>query len=191
MRAAMPAKLANAHSRISSGRFRPTRTWWLLLCSAAGALVAVNLALRLPPLGPALQARTGGQPILDMRALGYGPAEAHAFLAALGSAGRRIHAVLSWTVDLAIPALLAAFLWTTTSLGALRRWRWTALLGPAADYLENAAVTALLLTFPTEPPGLVRVASAITVAKFALYLAGAAVALGGTRYHPSRSKLPV
>jgi hypothetical protein len=176
-------------------RFRPTRTWWTLLFATVGALLVVNLAMRLPPLGPRLQALTGGAPILDMRVLGYGPVGAHAFLAALGPEGRRLYASLSWSVDLLMPALISTFLWTTASLGSLRRWRWAALPGGAADILENAAVTALLLTYPGEPATLVRAASALTVSKFALYLGGAALALAGAtsgaRHQPTRSKLPV
>ncbi len=174
-------------------RFRPTRRWWTLLAATAAALLAVNLGMALPPLGPGLRALTGGEPILDMRALGYGPAEVHAFLSALGPAGRRLYAAMSWTVDLLMPALLSAFLWTTVSLGSLRRWRRAALLGGAADYLENVAVTALLLAFPYEPAALVRIASAITISKFVLYLAGAALALAGAvsgGRQPSRARLP-
>ncbi len=174
----MRAELANAH-RGGGAPFRPTRTWWALLVSTALALLAVNLALHLPLSGPLLLARAGGRPILDTRATGYGPAEAHALLTALGEAGRRQYETLLWTLDLAMPALLSAFLWTSVSLGSLRRWRWAAVLGGAADWAENVAVTALLAAFPAEPPAMVRLASALTVSKFALYLAGVALAVGG------------
>lgn len=157
-----------------------------ILAGATGAaLFAVN-ALHLPPVVAELRALLGRAPLLDMRPLGYGPAEVAALLAALGARGRALYLELLWTVDLALPALFSAFLFAALGLGRHRRWRAAGLLGGAADYLENAALTALLLS-PAAPPWLVRSASALTTAKWILYLGAAALAAAGATTRRDRS----
>lgn len=156
-----------------------TRTWWVLLVITTFALATVNLAPLLPSLSPRVDAFTGGEPVLDLRAGGYGPLEAHRFLDTLGEHGRRLYLTLLWTLDVFMPALLSALLWTSLSLGTLRRWRWAGLLGGATDGLENVATSGLLLSFPNEPAGLARLGGTLVTIKFALYLSGAALAAAG------------
>jgi hypothetical protein len=152
--------------------------FWLLLAATAAALAAVNV-LHVPPVVAELARLLGGTPLLDMRPRGYGPGEVAALLQTLGPQGRRLYLELLWTVDLALPALFSAFLWSALSRGALRRLAWAGLLGGAADYLENAAITALLEGFPAAPTALIRAASALTSVKWALYLGAGALALAG------------
>lgn len=152
--------------------------FWLLLAATAAALTAVNV-LHVPPVVAGLARLLGRTPLLDMRPLGYGPAEVAALLQALGPEGRRRYLELLWTVDLALPALFSAFLWSALSRGGLRRLRWAGLLGGAADYLENLAISVLLAGGPAAPAALVRAASALTAVKWALYLGAGALALAG------------
>ncbi len=167
-----------------SGEVRPARAarrhrlrTRLLAFATFAALVAVNtLHFRLSV--PRMRELTGGAPILDMR-FGYTPESAYELLDALGSAGRGAYLEMLWTVDLLLPALFSLFLWSAVSRGALRRWRWTALGAGAADYLENAAITALLLGYPSRHDAVAWLASAFTISKFALYLGSSLVALAG------------
>lgn len=157
----------------------------ILAGATAVALVTVN-ALHVPPVVAALRGLLGRTPLLDMRPLGYGAGDVAALLAALGPRGRALYLELLWTVDLVLPALFSAFLFTALGLGRFRRWRAAGLLGGAADYLENAALTALLLG-PGAAPGLVRAASALTTAKWILYLGAAALAAAGATTRRGRS----
>jgi hypothetical protein len=152
--------------------------WWALLVVTLASLLGVN-ALDFPLSVPRMRALAGGEPILDMRLEGYSPREAYHLLETLGPAGRRSYLEMLWTIDLLLPALFTLFLWASMRRGALGRWRWAALLGGVADFLENAAITFLLLGFPAQRDALVRLASALTVSKFSLYFAALALALVG------------
>ena len=152
--------------------------WWLL-AAAVGAIVAVN-ALDLPLTVRGMRAIAGGEPVLDVRP-GYGPADAFRFLDALGPSGRARYLEMLWTVDLVLPALFGLSLWTLVGRGALRRFRWVALAATVLDYLENGAITALLLAYPMRHDALVRLASLSTISKFALYLASVVLAAAGAR----------
>jgi len=150
---------------------------WLLAVATFAALVAVN-TLHFPLSVPRMRELAGGGPILDMR-FGYTPQHAYELLNALGSAGRGAYLAMLWTVDLLLPALFSLFLWSAVSRGALRRWRWAAFGAGAADYLENAAITALLLAYPIRHDAVAWLASVFTVSKFALYLGSSLLALAG------------
>lgn len=149
----------------------------LLLAASAAAIAAVNV-LDVPLTARRLRALAGGEPVLDLR-IGYGAEEAGRLLARLGEAGRASYLTMLWTVDLLLPALFGLALWSALGAGALVRWRWLALAAAAADYLENVALSALILSFPEQRPLLVAVAGVLTAAKFSLYLLGAACAAAG------------
>lgn len=156
--------------------FAHTNTaWWagrrltgVLL--AAGVVYAVMLTVTLPEL----TARSGGLPMFDLSPLGYDAAYAHTVLERLGSEGRQFYLFRQLPLDVAYPALLAlslAGLWRfllrwsgleTPGRGALA---WCAVAVAGLDYAENAAVAAMLLSFPDESAALVGLASAATVAK--------------------------
>jgi hypothetical protein len=141
------------------------------------AILAINLC-DLPLCVPRMRALAGGQELLDLR-LGYTPEAAQQYLAALGAIGRTRYLELLWILDLVLPALFGLVLWSTLRRGALRRWSWIGLAGGLVDYLENLALTGLLLSFPAPVPTLAWIASGLTVAKFAVYLTGVVLAAAG------------
>lgn len=113
----------------------------------------------------AVMARAGGQWPFDLRASGYTPAEAAAFLAALSDAGRAAYLGPVATLDTVFPPLLALL------LGALI-WRLgRPLLAPvpfayaAVDLWENAVIGRMLASGDA---ALAVSASNLTQAKFAL-----------------------
>jgi Domain of unknown function (DUF1731) len=143
----------------------------------AAAVLAVNTQ-RFPLSVPWLRERAGGLPILDMRP-GYGQSDVLALLSALGEAGRTSYLTMLWTIDLVLPALFTFVLFRAVRAGGLSRWRWLSLAPGAADYLENVAVSALLIAGPPPTAGLVSVASALTLTKAGLYFAAALLAAAG------------
>ncbi len=86
-----------------------------------------------------------------------------------------------WTVDLVLPALFGLALWIAIGAASLVRWRWLALAAAATDYLENVAISALIIGFPGRHPLLAALAAFLTAAKFSLYALAAATAVAGTR----------
>jgi nucleoside-diphosphate-sugar epimerase len=156
---------------------RPGRRLPVLLAAAIAALVAVN-SLDHPLAVPGIRKLAAGEQLLDLRP-GYSPGDAARFLGALGRAGRTRYVEMLWTVDLVLPALFAAALWTAIRAGALRRWRWLAIAAGAADYLENLAITSLAVAYPRLDGRIAWVAGTVTAAKLALYLASSALALAG------------
>lgn len=194
VREGLPATLAALgyplHETTAATRRRRRPERWLLAASAA-AIAAVN-TLDLPLTARRLSALAGGEPVLDLR-IGYGASEAYRFLDALGSAGRTAYLEMLWTVDLVLPMLFAAALWSALRAGALGRWRWLALAAAAADYLENGALSALLLAYPGRSTWLPLLAGFLTCVKFSLYVGAALLAVYGARplrkpsRHPSAS----
>jgi hypothetical protein len=138
-----------------------------------------------------LRALAGGLDPFDLRPGGYGPAEARALLAALGEPGRDLYARVQLRLDLVYPAIYAAsralLLWWVTAAGRLacgplRRLPRAALAAlpltaAALDYLENAAIAAMLAAGPGVEPALVARASGLTRAKSVATLATEAAAL--------------
>lgn len=121
-------------------------------------LVAVTLAVYAAMLFwslPTVSEAAGGLAPFDMRPTGYSFEEAEAFLTAISPEGTTFYLKVQHTLDLAYPALLAATLFfaiaglAPAGLGA---WRWllalVALPGAVCDYLENAAVSAMLTAGP-------------------------------------------
>ena len=107
----------------------------------------------------------------------YTPSEAYAYLASYGAAGRQAYLVTELTLDLIYPPI-SALLFSTVILYTFQRafpsHPWTnkfALLPFAvliADYLENASVVTMLLSFPRELPAVAAVSNVFTVTKFDL-----------------------
>ncbi len=155
-----------------------TRGRALALLGVAGAAIAAVNGLDLPLTARRMKALAGGEPLLDLR-LGYGPEDAHRLLSRLGAAGRSSYLTMLWTVDLALPAIFGLALWAAIGAGRLARWRRLALAAAAADYLENVALSALIVGYPELSPLLSALAAVLTAAKFALYALAAAIALAG------------
>ncbi|OFX25911.1 MAG: hypothetical protein A2V77_09855 [Anaeromyxobacter sp. RBG_16_69_14] len=173
--------------RPPSRAHRSSRRWWALLGLTLLAMIGVN-AFDFPISVPRMRALASGEPILDMRMTGYSSHEARRLFEALGTLGRRSYLEMLWTVDLLLPALFAALFWASLKRGALGKWRWVALLGAGADYLENTAITLLLLHFPMQGDALATLASVLTVSKFSLYFAGLALASVGAIIGRPRSR---
>lgn len=149
------------------------------------AALALGLAIYLMMvLGPlAWMAEIAGQPVFDLRPMGYSTAEAAALLAALGEAGQAIYLWRQIPLDLIYPALMAMVFWRLAgwiSAGAHARGREShgllqvtrfaracALCAGAADYAENLLVVTLLIEVAPQEQ-LVPWASAATIAKSVL-----------------------
>jgi hypothetical protein len=155
-------------------RATPRRAWlWFAIMSAL--LLGENL-LPISPGAPYMRRVTGGMDFLDF---GFSPAsQAHALLVAFGPVGRHTQALLTATVDVAIPFSFGAF--GVLSLTALGRalfgspGRWIAVLvvpvlAAFFDYAENASIGLLLLTFPHDPAWLSILTHGLTFAKFLFY----------------------
>ncbi|TNB48479.1 hypothetical protein FF124_09155 [Martelella lutilitoris] len=128
---------------------------------------------------PAISQAAGGLMPFDMRPGGYSRGEAQAFLAALSPQGRAIYLGPQQRLDLVYPAALALTLGIALYLLAPFNRFWKGLLamipvlGMVFDYLENAAVRAMLLVGPSGlQPGQVETASLLTTAKVIFDSAG-------------------
>lgn len=148
-----------------------------LVALAAAAIAAVN-GLDLPLTARRMKSLAGGEPLIDLH-FGYGPGDAHRLLSRLGEEGRSTYLTFLWTVDLILPALFGLALSAAIGAGSLARWRRLALAAAAADYLENVALSALIVGFPDLHPLLAALAATLTAAKFTLYALAAATAATG------------
>jgi len=139
-------------------------------------LFAVTLAVYLTMILWSLRriaADADGLAPLDLRPGGYDLEDATAFLTALSDEGRAFYLGTQHALDAVYPALLALTLASAIFLLAPKRLGWVRHVLPLAalplmifDYLENAAVTALLKT-PVDAltPELVETASRWSVLK--------------------------
>jgi hypothetical protein len=126
-----------------------------------------------------------GRAPFDMRPFGYGPAEAADLLETLGAQGRAYYLTRQIPLDTLYPAILALTLiaataWARHGVPGDRQTRVVAVLAIAAagfDYCENLGIAAMILSWPDLPDGLVRAASAATVAKSAATTAAASLLL--------------
>ena len=122
--------------------------WIIVVASVVNYVAMVAWSL------PKLQEMAGGQIPFDLRPFGYSFEEAIEFLSALGTQGREFYANTQHILDSTYPALLAV----TLIVGILalipgnlgRILAGFALLGSVFDYLENWAVSALLLDDPSK-----------------------------------------
>ena len=128
----------------------------LMFGTWAGSLSAVSRAC-------------GGLPPFDVRGW-WTVRDAHALMAACGTAGRTAY-LQQQLLDLAYPAALLAVLVVATTL-LIRPYghRWWPLLVPAIamtvlDYVENIGVWTLLLDWPDVHPAMITIAGAATAIK--------------------------
>ncbi len=104
---------------------------------------------------PRISDAAGGLPPFDLRPTGYSYQEAQNFLAAISPQGNAFYRNIQHRLDLVYPALLATALFLAILLLAPARPSWlgwllalTAVPGAIFDWLENAAVTRMLLAGP-------------------------------------------
>src|SRR5262249_44924184 len=144
--------------------------FWTVMILALGSLLSVNF-LHFPLSVPWMRDLAGGAPILDTR-LGYSTGAVYQFFDTLGEPGRSAYLKMLWRIDLILPILFGLFLSLTIRKGTFRRLSWAPFLASAVDYAENTAITALLLRYPLQDPGIVHLSSSLTVTKFVFYAIG-------------------
>lgn len=156
----------------------PPGVYLALVVATIAAYGAVAIGV-----GPRTIAMADGQPIFDLRVFGYGPQDAAALLTALGPEGRAFYADVMLPVDLVFAALFTlAMPATLARFAPPARW-----VGPAQvlaalpgllDIAENLTLRVMLRLPPEDlSEGLVRLASTLTVLKFAMLLPAASLVL--------------
>jgi hypothetical protein len=142
----------------------------IILTAAASAIYLTMLLVTLP----ALSAMAGGLAVFDMKPGGYGLAYTEGLLAQLGYEGRNYYLTRQLPLDLFYPGLLALWmvaLWTfmARKIGLNVIWAGKVWILPAFmalfDYVENAAVGYLLLSYPRVDAFVVQLASSFTISK--------------------------
>jgi hypothetical protein len=144
-------------------------------------LVASGLLWAVMFFGPLahLTHLAGGLTPFDIRPKGYSYAEAHAFLEAIGSQGRRYYANPELVIDTFYPPLYAVSrglaMWWLTMPGRLRedplplKVRYALIAVPilmaTLDLAENGCIAVMLWTWPDLSHGLVEVSSVATRVK--------------------------
>ncbi len=130
----------------------------------------------------------------DMRPGGYSAEEANALLSALGSGGRRFYLMRQIPLDLAYPALMAL------TLVSLLKWLgshavnhrlvqigiWCAIWAALADYLENAGICLMILTWPEISANTVMATSVASIAKSGFTTAAVLIVLLGVGFWASK-----
>ncbi len=151
-------------------------------------LVALDLMMNaalLPLASARLSILSGGVGPLDSR-FGYTSAQAYAALTAYGPAGREFDLRSEVTLDLVYPVIYSLFFSLATlyflqraapGRVALARLALLPFAALVADYLENAGLILLLVTFPTQLPALAAATGLLTTAKWILQ--GASLVLLG------------
>ena len=139
------------------------------------ATLAVYVAL-LGYFAPMIVADAAGAVPLDLRVMGYGLAEARAYLSALTPEGTALYLGPFRLTDTLLPILLTG----TLCLPLRRRgqfWFLPALAYGLFDLAENLAVARLLHTGPEVEAEAVALASGFTQAKFAALVVAVLLAL--------------
>ncbi len=140
---------------------------------------------------------------------GYTVTEAYRYLSSYGADGRQLYLVIELTLDLVYPfttALLFSLLTLATFRRAFPTLAWTHKLALTpfavmlADYLENASIVTMLVSYPRQLPAVAAAANIFTISKFdlapfqLLFLVGLAVwglrALGGRLAAGRRGQTP-
>jgi hypothetical protein len=155
----MADKLLDALTKLATGKLVIV---FILLVIAVNAFV-------LPAIYPSFET-------LDLQS-SYSPERAYQFIDSYGEEGRQYYVWIELTLDLIYP-LLSALMFSTLTIYLFRRvfspesfWQKLPLLGPIVmivDYLENAGVVTLLLSYPRRLDIVAQAANMFTVAKFAL-----------------------
>lgn len=123
------------------------RAFWFALAGLVASWLAMNLWS-----APQIEEMAGGLRILDMRLSGYSHEEARAFIAAIGEEGRAFYLGTQLWLDMIYPPFLGA------TLFLIYRWLFPGVVGLIigasalttipVDYLENAALAAMLRAGP-------------------------------------------
>ncbi len=107
----------------------------------------------------------------------YTPDGAYNLISSYGQAGRQYYAVVELTLDVVYPIISALFfslftVYTFRRIFPLHSWlQWLPLLGfivMGADYMENACIVTMLLSFPQRLDAVAQAGNLFTVTKFTL-----------------------
>ncbi len=137
--------------------------WWVIVFLLL--VIAVN-AFVVPAIYPGFET-------LDMQS-SYSPERAYQLIGSYGEAGRHYYILIELTLDLIYP-LLAALMFSSFTIYFFRRifpldtfWQKLPLLGPIVmivDYMENASIVTMLLSYPRRLDFVARAANVFTVTK--------------------------
>jgi hypothetical protein len=156
-------------------------------------LTNVVYALMLTFTIPKTMTYSKGMDLFDMMPMGYDHPYALSLLSTLGEAGRDIYLYNQIPLDLVYPFLFgisyclifAFFLNRINKIdSALFYLCLLPLIAGVADYLENAGIISMLVSYPDVSPGLVQTTSTFSVIKsmsttlFFIALIGILIALG-------------
>ncbi len=147
-------------------------TWWLVLIFIL--LVYIVNAYVLKAIYPSYI--YPNFETLDMQP-SYSPERAYQLIDSYGAEGRQYYARIELTLDLIYP-ILNALMFSTLIIFLFRRvfpmesfWQKLPLLGPIVmivDFLENASIVTMLLSYPRRLDFVARAANLFTVTKFDL-----------------------
>ncbi len=156
------------------------RVFWVFLAGMLAVWFLMNLGT-----APRIQDMAGGLRLLDMRFTGYSYEDANDFLVALGADGTALYLDVQLWLDTLFPPLLGgvlfmSFRWlfpgkTGVIIGTL------SLTSIIVDYLENAAIAAMLRVGPDATTAeMAATASQWTTLKWSLSLVGLVTLAVGT-----------
>ena len=126
----------------------------------------------------------------DMRPGGYSAELANSLIDALGSSGRRYYLTRQIPLDLVYPALMALtiislFKWLGSrdvSQKLVRIGTWFSIVAAIADYLENAGICLMILSWPEISANTVLAASVASIVKSGLTTAAVLIVLLGVGF---------
>lgn len=152
----------------------PTRQYGLQAALFGLAAIGIYLLMIYITLAH-IEALSGLRPF-DMRPGGYSQDQAMSLLNALGAIGRRFYLIRQIPLDLAYPALMALTLVSLLkwlgSRGADHRLVqmgiWLSFGAAIADYLENAGICIMILSWPDPSGSIVLAASVASIVKAGL-----------------------
>ncbi len=118
----------------------------------------------------------------------YSPEKAYQLIASYGEAGRHYYVLIELTLDLIYP-ILVALTFSSLTIYLFRRifpldsfWQKLPLVGPLGmlvDYLENASIVTMLLSYPRRLDIVAQAANIFTVTKFLFtYLEAVLILIG-------------
>ena len=186
-------------SRRLSDSIRRLSTIWATL--AALAVFVLFSALALPRQAATAETYAGEVGSPDTRGF-YSAEDLYDIAEAYGETGRRLYVRSRFTFDVVWPLVYALFLTTAISWVYARAFspdsRWqlanlAPLLGAGFDYLENAALSLVMVRYPSRTPVVDTLAPAITVMKW-LFVGGSfllltiGIAVGAWRWLASRKR---
>ena len=121
-----------------------SRAFWAIFAVLLAVWLVMNLGT-----APRIEEMAGGLRLLDMRFTGYSLAEARQFIAAIGNEGVQLYLGTQLWLDMVFPPLLGAVLFLCyrrlfPGLLGLVIGTFSLISIVAVDYLENAALAAML-----------------------------------------------